>query len=485
MIDRKGVMQAAVLGLWWSGVVAQTLSPVHADLQQTIWPVQARQDAPDLHCVKRPVRPRAASTPEADPQDVPDDADVKTQLGQLRDGLATDQEPQASPPSRRLWIAQPGQALRVGIWGDSHLAAAFWSDELLRLSQLPADAVNSRFVPASMNRPGVRLPFRKTCTGPDWQYEPAHSVPAGASEPGPGLVNMFNPRNEAWLSWDLRNAALQADQRQLRLLYQQTRTPISLAIRIDGGDEQRMDLQGREGPAVLDLVSDEPLSTVQLRVVQGPFRLHGLEFPLPTETRLQWDVFGYPGATVAGWRQARPEELAPWWGTSSYDVVVLAFGTNEGNVQPFDPVAYTQTLQASVAAWRQLFPQSACLLVAPGDRGILVRRSQKNRPGPASTGKSDRSGAPDLFKFTRVHADIARIQKQVAQTHGCHFWSLFKAMGGAGSAYQWAQNRPAWMARDLTHFTVAGYQRWAQLMAQDLGWNASVFAPGAHLVKPN
>jgi lysophospholipase L1-like esterase len=53
---------------------------------------------------------------------------------------------------------------------------------------------------------------------------------------------------------------------------------------------------------------------------------------------------------------------------------------------------------------------------------------------------------------------------------------MLDAMGGAGSAYRWAQQNPAWMARDLIHFTVPGYQRLAQIMAQDLGWNASVFS---------
>lgn len=462
---------------------AQSLSPVQSTVLQTILSVQTRHDAPDLHCGKAPARPRPAPQPDVDPQEVPDDDEVQNQLSQFRDtapALAGQMESGSPSALRRLWFPLPGQALRVGIWGDSHLAAGFWSQELQRLSQLPAQSVRARFVPASMNRAGVRLPFRKTCTGPHWQYEPAHAVAAGAADPGPGLVNMFTRQNEAWLSWDLRNSGGLPDKRQVRLLYQQTRTPITLAIRVDGGDEQRLDLQGREGPAALDLVGDEPISTVQLRVAHGPFRLHGLELPLFPETRLQLDVFGFPGATVAAWRQIQGADLVPWWGWSPYDVVVLAFGTNEGNVQPFDASAYAQMLQASVAAWRQAFPEAACLLVAPGDRGILVRRSQKNRSKPGQTSPSDRSRTPDLLKFTRVHAEIGRIQKQVAQAHGCHFWSMLDAMGGAGSAYRWAQQSPAWMARDLIHFTVPGYQRLAQLMAQDLGWNPSVFSWGPH-----
>lgn len=458
---------------------AQTLSPVSSTVLQTIVSVQTRHDAPDLHCGKVPAKPRAAPVPDADPHEVPDEDEVQSQLSQFQEtGPASAGMPDTRPSValRRLWSPLPGQPLRVGVWGDSHLAAGFWSQELQRLTQLPAQSVRSRFMPASINRPGVRLPFRKTCTGPQWQYEPAHAVASGAADPGPGLVNMFTRHNEAWLSWDMRNAMGLPDKRQVRLMYQQTRTPITLAIRVDGGDEQRLDLQGREGPAVLDLVGDEPISTVQLRVAQGPFRLHGLEWPLSAETRLQLDVFGYPGATVAGWRQIQAADLAPWWGASPYDVVMLAFGTNEGNVQPFDASAYAQMLQASVGTWRQAFPEAACLLVAPGDRGILVRRSQKNRSKPGQVTPSDRSRTPDLLKFTRVHAEIGRIQKQVAQAHGCYFWSMLDAMGGAGSAYRWAQQNPAWMARDLIHFTVPGYQRLAQLMAQDLGWNPSVFS---------
>jgi lysophospholipase L1-like esterase len=153
-------------------------------------------------------------------------------------------------------------------------------------------------------------------------------------------------------------------------------------------------------------------------------------------------------------------------------LVVLAFGTNEGNVQPFSAQAYRQMLQTSVSQWRAVFPLTACLLIAPGDRGVLLRRSQKlGKPSPRNAERTP----PDLLRFTRVHQEIGRIQKQVARAHGCHVWSMFEAMGGAGSAYRWARHNPPLMARDLIHFTVPGYQRLAQLMAKDLGWGPALF----------
>jgi lysophospholipase L1-like esterase len=48
------------------------------------------------------------------------------------------------------------------------------------------------------------------------------------------------------------------------------------------------------------------------------------------------------------------------------------------------------------------------------------------------------------------------------------------AMGGAGAAYQWMLANPPLMARDLTHFTLPGYQRLAQELADALGWKSGL-----------
>lgn len=450
-------------------LAAQGLPPSVTTLQ-----VQAQPGAPDLPCTM-PARPKRSPGPVSpEPAEWPDAAEVQRQVlayaGAAPKAPATDP---ASDHSGALAAALGRRALlRVGIWGDSHLAAGFFTQELQRLSQLPAAQVRSRWAPASLSRPGVRLPLRRSCVSPEWQYESAHAQAAGAALPGPGLVNMLSRQDGAWLALDMRDAAGQAVHTELRLLYQQTAQPMVLSLRVDGAQAQEVWLQGPAGPAVLSLVSPQALSTVALQVLRGPFRLHGLEWPVPPSVRLQMDVFGYPGATVAGWRQVQAADVMHWWTRPPYDLVVLAFGTNEGNVQPFHAQAYRQTLQAAVGRWREVFPNTACLLVAPGDRGVWMRRSDGKRQG--GTGSAGQ-GRPDVLRFTRVHEEIGQIQKEVAQAHGCLAWSMLEAMGGAGSAYRWARHDPPWMAKDLIHFTVAGYQRLAQLMAKDLGWGPSLF----------
>lgn len=455
----------------WGTLCLAPLQAQNLTLQTTRLQVQTQVRVPDLQCTapKLPARPPQRVDP--DPVEVPDDDQVSDQVQAFLKASSSAplvQNPGRSGAASAAIPAMNGQILRVGIWGDSHVAAAFWTQELLRLSQLRPEQMHSRFVPANMNRPGVRLPLRKSCLGPDWRHEPAHVAKLDVAPSGPGLVQLASMQNGAWLAWDIRQPSGRADKKWLRLQYLQTAQTFTLRVRVDGAAAYQVSLKGPEGPAALDLWSDAPISTVEVTVLDGPWRLQGLEWSVPDSTRLQMDVFAFPGATVAGWRQVDPEKLRLWWDEPPYDWVVLAFGTNEGNATVFDAQAYTKMLQEAVASWRQVFPHTACLLVAPGDRGVLVRRSQK-------AGQKSNRTPPDVLRYTRVHNEIGRIQKQVAQANGCHAWSMFEAMGGAGSAYRWARHNPPLMARDLIHFTVPGYQRLAQLMAQDLGWGPALF----------
>ena len=453
--------------------------------------VQSRAGVPDLVCAPGLAKPAAPAAVDPDPQEPPDVQEVEAQLGEWR----PERGAAPSGPSQAAWPqARVGQPLRVAVWGDSHLAAGFFTSELVRLLPWSGEQVAAQFVGAHMNRPGVRMPWlRKGCVSPHWKYEPAYADAGAAAAPGPALVSLSSGRAGAALAWDVRSASGLADKTQLRLLYQQTPEPAQVALSVDDGPEFVLSLQGQSGPAVLELVADAPMSVVRLRLLSGALRWQGLQWTVPEQARLQLDVFGYPGATVAAWQRARADALAAWWQDTAYDLVMLEFGTNEGNVQPFDAQAYAQMLRTSVSAWRSQFPQAACVLIGPGDRGILVRRSHKaGRTGQAKSAKTRKAAKAhkgkstpmvkantDLLRFTRVHLEIAQLQSQVAAENGCRFWSMLDAMGGAGGAYRWAAQTPPLMARDLIHFTVPGYQRLAQRFAQDMGWQADRLWPDA------
>ncbi|MFL6706679.1 MAG: hypothetical protein ACJ8HI_00570, partial [Massilia sp.] len=332
-------------------------------------------------------------------------------------------------------------------------------------------------------RAGVRLPLRKSCVSAQWKYEPGYVGGDNAVAPGPGLMNMSTSQAGAAIAWDVRTGAAARGYERVRVLYQQTEAPIRIAVSVDGQEEQEVNLAGAAGPGILELRAEQPISQLRVRLVEGALRLHGLDLHSPQSNGYALDVFGYPGATVAAWKSASQPYLKSWFAQREYQLVALEFGTNEGNGKPFDPLAYRKLLSESVGNFRSVFPNTACVLIAPGDRGVLVRRSSNIRKkssgarGKARLVKADarRKNAPkvDLFEYARIHAAIGRIQGEVAFEAGCQVWSMQAAMGGPGSAYAWAHQSPPLMAPDLIHFTVAGYQRLAQLFARDMGWSSA------------
>jgi hypothetical protein len=334
--------------------------------------------------------------------------------------------------------------------------------------------VSNVLLPANMGRAGVRLPIRRACVSPQWKYELGYLGGDGARLPGPGLVNMVAEGAGAAIAWDLRSDKRVARYERVRILYQQTDTPIVVAVSVDGAPETQVTLDRSPGPAVLELAADQPLSQVKLRLVSGALRFHGLDLGSPRAGAIGMDVFGYPGATVAGWRNAQLDYLSSWFGGRDYQIVLLEFGTNEGAVKPFDGAVYRRMLEESVRNMRTVFPDAACVLIAPGDRGVLVPQSANLKKRAKGKGKAARRGPKiDLYVYSRIHAEIGRVQREVAGAAGCSAWSMMDAMGGAGAAYTWAHQSPPLMAKDLIHFTVGGYQRFAQKFVRDMGWTAA------------
>jgi lysophospholipase L1-like esterase len=458
----------------------------------------------ELVCPRKGPAQNRPTTPPAEPTEIPDDDDVKEALQATPSPLA---DRGTSTP--RAGVVQRDRAgpWRIAIWGDSHMAAAFFSDHMVRQLTGPQgptpDTVSSRFVHAGVGHGGVRGLVRKTCLSGDWGREMAYAHADAAAAPGPGMTSLVAKRPGATLAVDLRDAQGQARLTRLQLLHHGEGSGITrLAISVDGEAETQLTLSAQAGPHALSLSTSAPLSTLQIRVMEGAFRFQGFKLPEPATTAtLHLDLFAYPGATVAGWVRSDMSYLASWFTDQPYDLALVAFGTNEGNDPRFSETAYRDLLNKALGHFRQVFPQTQCVLVGPGDRGIRVIKSKTakgkkkqvgsqsaQRGKPAKNTKSTKSakgGKPkpaqaaspasrsvppsQLLKYSRIHAQIGQIQAELAAQHGCQAWSMQEAMGGVGSAYPWARQNPALMAPDLIHFTTAGYRELAQRFMADFG----------------
>jgi len=456
--------------------------------------VIAQAGVPDLVCRPKPTPSPAPPTPAAndDPMVQPDMEEVEA----VRREVATSEPEGVRPPSAQQAdffrrAMDPTKGLRMALWGDSHMAAAFFSQELISLSGVRPEQIHSAVIPTTMNRPGVRLPARKTCVSAGWSYDAAYRGKEAADAPGPAMVSLVAQEPGALLQWDVRNTEGVAVNKKLRLMFHQTGEPIVIGVSVDQGEEYVLTLGAEQGPAVLELRADKPVSTLALRLISGTLRVHGLGLDTLPSTRLQFDVFAFPGATGRSWQQTNLAYLAQWFPNNPYQVVALAFGTNEGNQKNFDASAYEDGLVQAVKNLKTVFPQAQCLLIGPGDRGVLVRKSSLKKSKSKSSAKAKKSKAalrpapapkrpPDsvLLQYSRVHQSINDIQTRVGEQWGCSTWSMQRAMGGQASSYIWATQNPALMAHDLIHFTPAGYKHLAQMFAKDFGWSEEIFKAG-------
>ena len=462
----------------------------------------------DLSCPAAPtrskkVKPKKAPTASANGSndanesvmELPDPEEISSEISPTEDGTLS-----LRPNTGRWKQAPANEPFRVAFWGDSHFAAGFFTQELGTALGLNPEQIQGAFIPATMNRSGVRLPWvRKTCISSNWQHESAHAVATAAEAPGPALVNLVSREPSASLAWDLRNPARMPVYQNVRFLYQQTDAPITIGVRVDDGAEQTVTLPavaGLAAPAALEIEGNAPISVLHIRLLSGSLRVHGLGLETLASTRLQLDLFALPGATVRGWQYANAPYFRSWFNQMPpYQLVVLEYGSNEGHERTFDPTTYAQTLRQSVMNLRQTFPQSTCLLIGPGDRGVLVSRSRRaggkgkkakvvakarKAVKTAKAGKSTKvvpqvtptvaQASPQLLHYSRIHAEIVKIQDTIGSELGCQRWSMYQAMGGSTSAYTWARQRPQLMSNDLLHFTAAGYQRLGQLFVSDMGW---------------
>ncbi len=355
----------------------------------------------------------------------------------------------------------PARPFSIGLWGDSHAASDYFSEELMRALGLTRDMVQPTFIPPSMDRAGVRLPIHKYCQSAGWSYEYAYTAGQANADFAKGLVNLKSSERNSYLWVDFRAQPQLPALRSLDMLY----VPpvrgemILVGISADDGAEKFVELNA-EGNGVLHVRSERPVSVIKLRLVLGTLVLQGFVPQYVEKPALYLDTLGIPGATVRGWKALNTDYFKKSDHTP-YDLVILEYGTNEGNDQNLDLEKYVADLRASLKNLRQVYPDSLCVLIGPTDRGVLVPRASPQAPQYAT------APTKSLLHYAQVHQRLGTIQAAIGTEYSCAFWSWQDAMGGPGGAYSWLRHSPALIARDLTHLTVSGYQLSARKFVAD------------------
>ena len=432
--------------------------------------LQSGQQTGELRC---PLKPSAGQrhTPPLEELEPPD-AEELDQIGALLNST--------SRTAERL-DTYGTIPKRIAIWGDSHLAAGSFAAEMRRI--LGAQGVRPRiaFLPMTMGRAGVILPLRRFCMD-GWKSELAYNTRTSGVATGIGM-NALHAEQGAYLWLDLRNQAGEAEIESVELFFNASQSAASAVISIDGGPEARLPLEAEDAFGRVSISATDGLISVLKLRAQSLLTLHAIKLNYREPPAAVLDAFGIPGATMRAWQQLDPAYFSRYFDAASYEMVMMEFGTNEGNARPFDAAGYAQMFDASLQNMRLVFPTARCVLIAPGDRGVLLPKSRKKSGRRTGSGERDGSLSASLLRFSNIHEKIFHIQQRIGSRYGCSAWSMQSAMGGAGAAYRWMLANPPLMARDLTHFTPPGYQRLAQELADALGWKAGLPAATTSVVQ--
>jgi lysophospholipase L1-like esterase len=425
-------------------------------------PVRAQADIPDLVCPSTGGRSPTRRPSVSDEEVMPFELDA---LGDLRE-LPPDMDPAVVEAFRPGVAGVRGPGIRrLAVWGDSHIASGAFGEELQRLLGLGGIETSNSFIPPYMARRGVHVPIRAFCVGSAWSLSMAY-VSRTEVDTGPALAEMRSrDGSDSYLWLDLRAHSREPEVLRLRMLYRPLAGEAEIAVSINGGEEGSYYLEPSSehddaAPKELYFEDGDLLSTVKIRIVSGEVALQGFFVDKVTEPSLVVDVLGISGATVNGWAVADPQHLSAAFLERQYDAVILEFGTNEA-VGDFDAERYAAMLDRALMNMRRVFPEAACVLVGPPDRGVVMRRKRGSRQLPS---------VDQLLRYPRVHQRINEIQAEVGATFGCSAWDWQQAMGGPGAAYAWSRTSSPLMGGDLIHLTPAGYRRSAALFARHLGW---------------
>ncbi|MFW2342564.1 GDSL-type esterase/lipase family protein [Brevundimonas sp.] len=172
------------------------------------------------------------------------------------------------------------------------------------------------------------------------------------------------------------------------------------------------------------------------------------------------DLEGRDAATVEAQLRSDPPDL-----------ILLAYGTNEGFDDDLDPAAYEQVLRGRITWLRRVAPDATLMILGAPDG---LRRRQPT-PGPERWSQS--CGSERDWQTPRALALVRDVQRRVSEDLGVAFWDWYGRMGGACSADRLAGGTEPLMRGDRVHFTAVGAEWIGDILADDLlttydGWRA-------------
>jgi hypothetical protein len=391
-----------------------------------------------------------------------------------------------------------GRPAHVLVIGDSHTAGDAITGALRNLLQARLGNGGRGLMPAGRPHAGVRTQgVSVTMSG--WQARGLFG--SGAAEP-------FPPRGIT--GYSLHSSVPGA---QLSLTADREFTAFGLCVATGpqgprlaltlGGERQELDFVAEaEAPECRRFSLATPASTARLDLLSGPAVVSGWWLERPTGVIVS--NLGVPGSQLQFLGRADSATIAAQLNALPPDLIILAFGTNEGFAPAVDAVRLEGQIREQVARLRSLAGPVPILMLGPPDAASRNRELAGNAPGAAVDCNPAIRNSPERLPVTGIDiplwndadgnlapdpvtlsgpmpravrrglplfvppglALVQDVQRRVAADLGIAFWDWRARQGGACAAIRWMQD--GLMGPDFIHYSPAGGAEVAKLLLADL-----------------
>jgi lysophospholipase L1-like esterase len=370
--------------------------------------------------------------------------------------------------------------------GDSHTAADFFSGRVReRLQQAYGTGGDVYIVPGRPNV-GVRSAVFDSEASEGWNYEALQRSDARRKF----YLTGFNAvAHHAGASLNLRARGGRPYDR-LEVAFLKEPGGGRAQVLLDGAPGGEIDLDGAEDQrATLDLSSGpRGYREISVRALgDGPVTVTGVDAGRDGEG-VSYISLGFPGATVQVLQRLVADNFADDLRRMAPDIVVLAFGTNEGFNDNLDINNYTSQYEQIVRRLQEIRPGMKIVIIGPPDAARPAGMCHSASVGGScvSPVEAQMSAGPGggLCKFP-VPPKLPLVreaQRKLAQRLGVVFWDWSSIMPGPCGAQIWAAASPPLMAHDFVHMTLEGYKQSADRFADFLMPLIDGRQTGAHVV---
>ena len=368
--------------------------------------------------------------------------------------------------------------------GDSHTAADFFTGRVRERLQQMFGAGGMDYLVPGKPHPGVRSALFDSDVSDGWSYEALQK----SDESRRFYLSGFNAvARHAGASLSLKaKGGLAYDSVQVAFLKQPGGGRAEVLV--DGQPSGDISLDGAaDQRATLDVNAADHgahgFHDVAVRsLTDAPVTVTGVEVNREGDG-VSYVSLGFPGATVQLLQKLADDNLADDLKTIAPDVIVLAFGTNEGFNDALDVAAYTAQYEQIVKRLKSLRPQARIVIIGPPDGARAAGACKPGAPGCATSASAD--GGVCRLPTPPKLAQVREAQRRLAMRLEADFWDWSSAMPGPCGAQIWAAADPPLMAHDYVHMTTEGYKQSADRFADFLIPLIEGRQTSAHVVSNN